>query len=415
MQPIAMSHGPSVVRIPHPTTALEDVRKALDSLPKEIALKRQALAEQYQVLHAILVALPDPQRPDRALALILGEVLCLYGQSLYGDSSVHNAFSSAREFLLASLHLQFYAIGLEGKIVDLRSFSSLPDALVSWQNTPRFFPSMHSFLTTTSHASAFAKARDAQLDAHQLVIFAFALRFTGGTYNNLSKHDPAESPEQKKQRTENILELARALLELQDTPEIQNELRELRYNDLPGYYRSIGREDLYAANWDLLEKEALQNNNRSMLVRIYNKRACNSSSCEEILALLKKTHEQYTLMAKGERNEILYHIFLSNYAHTLMKLTPPQLDTAKQYLDEAYAFVKEQRALVPPQENFNFRFINLNYIRLYMRLGNIEEAKKALQSLENVLKQSPEDVETIAKTKEIANDLESAEKALKKP
>ena len=118
---------------------------------------------------------------------------------------------------------------------------------------------------------------------------------------------------------------------------------------------------------------------------------------------------------KGERNEILYHIFLSNYANTLMKLTPPDLDTARKYLDEAYAFVTQQRALVPPQENVNFRYINLNYIRLYMLLGNLEEARKALLSLDNVLKLSPEDVETIAKFKEMKGLLEIAEKAREKP
>lgn len=353
---------------------LQAVQDNLLKLPPESerVKRREKLEELYPIVFNELMR-GDPERPSREVALLFGEIFSYYGQTFYGDGTVR-AFSLAREYLLCALEIQWYVLGMQDKIY-------LTDLTFAFPKEQPFFRQMHDLVTTTRHETLFSKISDLRLNEHQTFVFAYPLRWISGSYGNLTTQDPLETPQRKVERKTNLLELAFALLSKFNTKEIRNELRELRYNDLPGYYKDIGRLDLYTANWKLLEDSALQDKDRKMLVRVYNKLACSTRDIKEALSYLKKAHEQYQLMTEEERHPVLYHVFLSNYAFLQMLDNPKELAQPKAFLDQAYAFVKQQRSLTPPKEDYNFRFINLNFAYLYRLLGKFDEAQNALDAL----------------------------------
>ena len=380
------------------TGPLQPVIDILQALPTDTLLKRKSLEKAYELLHPILI---KTDKPTRDVAFILSKILTQFGQSLYGDTHIPNHFSTAREFLLSSFNAQFYALGMHDSLVDFRRFASLSEMIPLLAEQKIFYRELNSKTTDFNHEVVAIKVAGAGLSEDELFNLAFTLRFLNGTYRSLGDNQKqVETEELILKRYVNFIELATAVLSIKESPQIKLELRELRYNDLPSYYAALQKPELVRKNYDDLEKEALNPLDRAMLVRIYNKQACNTNNREEQLLYMGKAKDQYEHMLPQERHPILYPLFLNNYGFVILggislesiALSPndltPELSVVKGLFFKAHALVTDLRQ--GGTENVNFLNIDCNYIRFNLFLGQLDEAEKTIAHAERVLQKNPE-------------------------
>lgn len=184
-------------------------------------------------MNEIAKAKLDPSYLPRDIALQLSEVICRYGIKCYADNDLSHPFQCSLNILQAALLMQQYGLGLSDRSPDLSALHGLDD-LYNLDHLKVGNTAHVEFVMDKMEPAVWAE-KAAQLPASQLVILSKTLRYINGCMRNIEPHLA---------RQEALIQTAVACLQegaskhVKNAAQINNELAEVRYNDLTGILKA---------------------------------------------------------------------------------------------------------------------------------------------------------------------------------
>lgn len=197
-------------------------------------------------LNEVTKAKIDPTCLPKEVALQLAEILCRYGIKCYADNDLSHPFQCSLNILQAGLLMQQYALGLSDRCPDLSNINTIDDLYqLEHQREPN---AAHVNFMMDKMVSKVWAERASELSPAQLVTLSKTLRYINGCIRNI---EPSLMQQDVLIKTAVACLKAGAHSHPREAACINNELAEVKYNDLTGIlkakaemYRRLGEHDL---------------------------------------------------------------------------------------------------------------------------------------------------------------------------
>lgn len=378
----AMAHADLILK---ELNALPEERKP-DLIKLQKDLKKQQLEKAYEhVLDGL--SLCCKTTPNKELALRVGDILRQYGRLCYEEN-----FATSKQILLASLNVQFYAIGLIDECVDISQFPSLKDLKKQGATNPNLFKFMDDLILTTHQdrpLSLIWTCKESKLfSTENMFILASTLRWLGHCLQNIDNYKVAHPLNDR--RFEQIYFLSEAILLLADNEPCREELAELYYNAWPFMHGRKYPHDI-EGKCAIYDKCLAYNSSAEMKARIANMRfiiLSDSGVTERAARYLKEAMSIREKMPENKQNGLLLANLRNNYAAYLLELNPPELEEAEKYTRMAINYSSACRA--NDEDQLYFAIYDSRLAKIMQLTGRNEEAMELINRAINTLKKYPE-------------------------
>lgn len=360
-------------------------------LSKQRNIKLNNLEEAYDILLAEVSK--NPQQPPKEVALRLADVMRQRGQMCYANPNYKEksakeaeltkaqdskrTFEVAKQMLLPALNLYLYATGAADLLVDFTdpNMATFPNLLEHVEKNIIAGEPPYTYLGEVFSGIGFdvlsEKAAHTDLNAGQQFSYAYTLRWLNGAFRTSHERGECRAEEETLRQERHAKFLCLAMDILQSEPHSVQKTREmldLRYNDMPGYYRLIKDTEQYEKNYEWLIANAQDDED---LRRTYNKRALGepegSAKREEYFALAQVYEAK--IKQKETENQALRALFLSNEVYQLLQQKEWSFEegqAAKAKIEEAMGIVNEHRKY--QMDSTEFANVEKNYKAVQKRL-----------------------------------------------
>ena len=204
---------------------------------------RQAFQTSIQVIKAEGL---DPVKLPKEVAQKLAEIIGRFGIAIYANKDVCTQFTHQDEVfkhsflyslntLKAAIAMENYALGMSETCPDLSSLTTIDELYNREEIVTPITQHANEIIESMSSSTWAAKA--AALNQKQQIALAVLLRYTNGAMRYLKIHD-------LKHKGNLILTAEAILMKCQqnqnfDQVEVNNEMAELIYNDMTGFFKEI--------------------------------------------------------------------------------------------------------------------------------------------------------------------------------
>lgn len=381
---------------------VDDVVAKVDSILKEISLlpeqrapdlikiqkeyKKQQLEKAYaQVLQGL--ALCHKCTPDKNLALRMGDILRQYARLGFEEN-----FTTCKQILMASLNVQFYAIGLIDECINMSDFHSIKDLKKQSAAKPNLFKFMDDLILTTHQdrclSLAWTSKESNLLPPERMFILATTLRWLGHCFQNIDSYKTAHPTNDR--RFEQIYYLSEAILLLADNDQSREELAELYYNSWPFMHGRKYPDDV-EGKCAIYDKCLVYNSEPEMKARVANMRfiiLANAGEKERSTNYLKEAMAIREEMAENKQNGFLLANLRNNYAAYLMDLPTPNLEDAEKYTRMAINYSSACRS--NEEDHLYFAIYDSRLAKIMHLTGRNDEALEFINRAINTLNKYPE-------------------------